>query len=378
MTRLPPGAYALVWLLAILFMLYGSFYPFEWQNPAGPGPLAHLLSTWQDWDQRGDLIANILFYMPFGFLGVLSLPPRMSLASRAGITLLLGVALSAGVELTQVHLVERTSTMGDLYANAIGTAAGALVAAIIGPAPRWPLLGELFAAPFAALLLIAWGGERLSPYVPTIDLHKYWHALWPLLAGDGFGAAAVANATVAWLLVAALLDAAYGRRRVWLLFPLAVGAAEGWRIMAVGTAVEISDVAVAIAAFAIWPLFVRWRRLPLAVAMAGLVAARIATGAEPAAANWLPFEPMLRDTIAGGLHGVCLASFLNGGLVWLLAGAGLGAAGATAATVALLIATALAAGQPLPASDMFVAAGAGVLLRLLQPPRASGVRVLGA
>jgi VanZ family protein len=370
-TRLPPGAYALIWLLVAVLMLYGSFYPFQWQDPAGPGPVLHLLGTWQEWDHRGDLVANIIFYMPFGFLGIFALPPRLPLALRIGLTVLLGTALSLGVELTQYHLAGRDSTLGDLYANAIGTAAGALVAAGLGPSPRWPLLGELFAAPFAALLLIAWGGERLSPYVPTIDLHKYWHSLWPLLAGNGLGAAAVAGAAVAWLLVAALLEAAYGRRRTWLLFPLAFIAAEGWRVMAVGTAVELSDVAGAVAAFALWPLFVRWRRAPLAVAMALLVAARIATGAEPVAENWLPFEPMMRNTIADGLHDVCLTGFLNGGLVWLLAGTGLGAAGAAVTTIALLVGTAVAAGQPVPTSDLFVAVAAGVLLRLLQPPRPS-------
>ena len=375
MTRLPPGAYALIWLLVAVLMLYGSFYPFQWQNPDGPGPVLHLIGTWQDWDHRGDLVANIIFYMPFGFLGIFALPPRLPLALRIGLTVLLGTALSLGVELTQYHLAGRDSTLGDLYANAIGTAAGALVAAAIGPSPRWPLLGELFAAPFAALLLIAWGGERLSPYVPTIDLHKYWHSLWPLLAGTGFGLAAVASATVAWLLVAALLEAAYGRRRTWLLFPLAFVAAEAWRVMAVGTAVELSDVVGAAAAFALWPLFTRWRRAPLAVAMALLVAARIATGAEPVAANWLPFEPMMRNTIADGLHEVCLAGFLNGGLVWLLAGTGLGAVGAAVAAIVLLVGTALAAGQPVPTSDIFVAVAAGVLLRLLQPARSTQVRV---
>ena len=44
-------AYAVVLLLATIFIVYGSLFPFEYRERSYPGgPFAYLLSTWQDWD----------------------------------------------------------------------------------------------------------------------------------------------------------------------------------------------------------------------------------------------------------------------------------------------------------------------------------------
>jgi hypothetical protein len=62
-------------------------------------------------------------------------------------------------------------------ADGIGAGIGAVAAALLGASLRWPLVGELAANPSAALLLTMFFGYRLYPYVPMIDLHKYWRAV---------------------------------------------------------------------------------------------------------------------------------------------------------------------------------------------------------
>ena len=55
--------------LVMAAIIYGSLYPFELHlYGTGRDGLVHLLGTWRDPpDSRGDLIANILLYMPLGF-----------------------------------------------------------------------------------------------------------------------------------------------------------------------------------------------------------------------------------------------------------------------------------------------------------------------
>ncbi|HUB48305.1 MAG TPA: VanZ family protein, partial [Acetobacteraceae bacterium] len=178
----PTRAYAFVLLIVVTFILYGSLFPFEYRERFYPGgPVAYLLSTWQDWDHRGDLLSNILLYLPFGFFTTLVLPSRMSGIQRALLATLAGTVLSCCIETAQFHDAGRVTSMGDVYANAIGSCLGATAAALVGATIRWPFVRELAVHPAAAVLLAMFLGYRLYPYVPMIDLHKYWHALWPIL-----------------------------------------------------------------------------------------------------------------------------------------------------------------------------------------------------
>jgi hypothetical protein len=137
---------AIALLLVTTIILFGSLFPFEFyegRSYPGGGPLAYLLSTWREWDHGGDLLANILLYLPFGFLTTCALPRRLSGAARALITTLAGTALAGGMETAQFYDVGRVTSMGDVYANGIGVGIGAVAVALVGASLRWPLGGEL-------------------------------------------------------------------------------------------------------------------------------------------------------------------------------------------------------------------------------------------
>ena len=132
---------AIVLLLVTTVILFGSLFPFEYYERSYPGgPLAYLLSTWREWNNRGDLLANILLYLPFGFLIPCALPRRLSGAAQALIATLAGTALAGGMEIAQFFDVGRVTSLGDVYANGIGAGIGAIAAAL-----RWPLVGKLAA-----------------------------------------------------------------------------------------------------------------------------------------------------------------------------------------------------------------------------------------
>jgi VanZ family protein len=342
---------ACILALVAIFIVYGSLYPFAFRaRPGDAGSFRTLLGTWQEWDRRGDLLSNILLYMPFGFLATHTLRGRTPAALRALLAVLAGTALSASMELMQFYDEGRVSSMGDVYANAIGTAIGATISALLGASMRWPFVRELGANPDASLLLAMFLGYRLYPYVPVIDLHKYLRAIHGLLQQPIPQANDLARFAVTWLFIALVVEALYGLRRWFLLFPaLALGVFAA-RILIVDLTLTSADVAGAIVAFALWagPL----RRLAgrpslLACLFAGLVAAQrlepfTFTPIALRGFGWVPFWSLMNGSISVAMQAFFEKFYQYGGLIWLIRRCGVSLAGATALTAALLAATSYA------------------------------------
>lgn len=76
-----------------------------------------------------EFTANIIMFLPIGLLFVLLLGRRLW-----PLTLLLGVALSIGIEAAQVFLPERVPDVRDLVANSMGAVFGVIAALVI----TWP------------------------------------------------------------------------------------------------------------------------------------------------------------------------------------------------------------------------------------------------
>src|SRR4029077_717189 len=156
----------------------GSLYPFTFRQPAaGLGPAARaLFNSWAETPGRGDFIANIALYTPLGFFAVLAISGIRSAAQRILMAVAAGAILSTCMELAQYYDDSRQTAATDLYANVVGALLGAIGGSLTGGNFRWSLLREVASKRVPMLLLSAWAGYRLYPYVPTIDLHKYWNA----------------------------------------------------------------------------------------------------------------------------------------------------------------------------------------------------------
>jgi len=371
-------AYAVVFLLVTIFILYGSLFPFEYRARTYPGgPVAYLLSTWPDWDHRGDLLSNILLYLPFGFFGTCALPSRVSAWPRALLVTVAGTALACGVEITQFHIAGRVTSMGDVYADAIGSGVGALAASLIGVSMRWPFVRELAAHPTASLLLVMFFGYRLYPYVPTIDLHKYWRAVRPLLAAPSLPPDELTRSIITWLSIAVIVHSLYGFRRFLLLFPLLCVCEFLGKILVIGNTMKPTDVVGAGAAYLLWTLLLRrisGRFGIVALAFAGMITAQrlqpFQFAATPHSFGWVPFAGFMRGSIGVATQAFCEKFYEYGGLIWLLGRAGVVLPFGTALTATLLFATSYAecwlAGRSAEITDAVMAlviGGAFALLR---------------
>ncbi|HUB10612.1 MAG TPA: VanZ family protein [Acetobacteraceae bacterium] len=380
-------AYAVVLLIVVVFILYGSLFPFEYRERFYPGgPVAYLLSTWRDWDRRGDLLSNILLYLPFGFFATCALPPRIATVLRALLTTVAGTALACGIEIAQFHDAGRVTSMGDVEANAIGAALGAIAAAVIGASLRWPLVRELAAHPAAATLLAMYFGYRLYPYVPMIDLHKYWHALRPILRTPSLPPDELTRYVITWLFIAVVVHSLYGFRGFLLLFPLLCGAEFLGKILIIGNFLKPTDVAGAGVAYLLWVLL-RWlpgRFVIVTLAFAAMITAERLEPFQfltvPNAFGWIPFASFMRGSIGVAMQAFCQKFYEYGGLIWLLGRCGVMLPFGSALTATLLLATSVAecwlAGRSAEITDAVMALVIGGAFALLR--RGASARAVAA
>jgi VanZ family protein len=337
-------------LIVVAGILFASLYPFDFA-PRGDlrAAMTYLLSTWRVWDGGDDLLANVLAYMPFGALAVLSVSPRVPGVVRVLLASVGGALLSACIELAQFSDAGRVTSMGDVYANTIGAASGALLAAVAARL-RGPVMDALRAQPDATVVLIAWLGWRLYPFVPGTDLAGVWRALNRALAAPIPPLDDLARPIAVWLLVAAIVAALSGSGRRWLAaFALLGGCEELGRVVVSGDPPGLADIAGAGIAGALWTVPVpgrRWRFGLAALAMAALIAALrlepYVFSATPRSFGWVPFASFVRGYTGIAMQNAFEKTALYSGLIWLLWLAGVPLPIGTGVTALLLFATSFA------------------------------------
>ena len=174
------------WGLFTFFIVYGALIPFNFTISRELIQLNVSNIVWLPFvDNDGtrasipDMVQNILFFAPFGFLGFCAL--RQSSSRRLLSVLGLGVLLSLSVEMLQLYTMQRTTSMTDLVTNAIGALGGAIGAFVL-----LPVIVRLMEAPafhdqianryvyslIIALIIVTLGA--LEPFDVTLDVGSIW------------------------------------------------------------------------------------------------------------------------------------------------------------------------------------------------------------
>lgn len=336
-----------VTLAVTAVILHGSLYPYDFHVPANSnGPVFALLQSWGTRpDSLGEMLANLLLYMPFGFFAALAMRSR----SRLLVVTALGLGLSTAIELTQFYDANRVTSLMDVCLNTSGTLLGALAAIVVRVPFGLPIFKAPLARPVPFILLIAMFGYRLYPYVPTIDLHKYWHSVKPLLFHPAIGTPSVFRYFALWLTISFLAADAAGGAYSWF-FVLCVGAAVfAGKILIVGQWLSLSDVAGAALAIALWLAALQRMSSRAAIVAVFLCATIILLRLEPFVFEsvpkhfgWLPFRSFLNGSLGVNVQSLFEKAFLYGSLIWILGRAGLNLRAATAAVSFLTLMTSIA------------------------------------
>lgn len=251
----PQGGARLLLGVYLLFIIYGSFFPFHFTtDPAAiRSNLARAAVSFRDADGRRnvslpDLGSNVILGMPLGFLLVVGgLVGTSSSRRRVAASGLVGFLVASGVETGQLFVPGRIPSIFDIVGQAGGSLIGALAAQGVLEAGRGlparlggvlrarPLLGPL------AVLLAVLAGDALFPYSVTLDVSTVWGnvkraAWWPL---DGLRAhpwhAVLVDRLLPFAAVAVVAQEAVSRRP-----SLAVRAGIGGLVVAFAGGLELA------------------------------------------------------------------------------------------------------------------------------------------
>lgn len=308
----------------VALILYGSLYPFEFHNHVDPANgLRYLLSTWSLHTSIGDVLANILLYLPFGFFAAKT-AVRLAALPRIISALAAGAALSMSLEYAQLWDVGRVSAMSDVYSNSLGAVIGATVGTALTIDLHVSHWEDLRRRPFAFLMILCWAAYRLFPYVPVIDAHKYWHAILPLIYGPAVKPVDVLPYFAGWLAVGSLLESALGAT-VRAALPALLIVIFCARIAIGDIALSQADVVGGFAAAAIWVAWPHASKKLIWIVAIMLAADIIVEGlrpfrflAVPRPFNWMPFLSLIDGSIWTSLPAYMAKFFLYGTLVWSL------------------------------------------------------------
>ena len=321
--------FALIVAVVIVVIIYGSLFPFQFHdNPYSIGPLHALIESWRTPTGRGDVIANLLLYFPFGLFAVPSLRhlPRIA---RFMLVVLAGSALSVSMELTQFYEFDRFSALADVYADTAGVLLGAATSVFLFRKRPWAQIGRVERRPFVILLLSCWLGYRLFPYAPTIDLHKYWTSVKPLIFSPSLPPLDLYRHTVIWLVAALLLEALLGVVRSRMALPLLFISVLLARVLIVDAVLSPAEVLGGVIAVPVWNAVLSRMRIGALLVAISFVGVVVIQALEPfqfsSAARpfgWIPFFGFLQGSVEVNIRSFLEKAFTYGALIWLMTRAG--------------------------------------------------------
>ncbi len=312
-------------------VMYGTLYPFTFLADAHTGGLVEaFLNSMFVRPGRGDILSNVILFLPFGFFGMQALSDRIPKFFRYALIFGLGAATSLGIECAQYYTPSRTTSLYDLGLNTISTLIGAA-----GGRINWQGLvgggtgGVRPRSIFPVFLVAAWLGYRLFPYVPTIDFQHVKDALKPLLAIESVPAVDVLRHFAACLVLGRLLQAITTPvRSALLLIVIAFGAIAA-KPFIMTKIISPAEVVGAVAAVVVW-IAILSRLGPRTLIIALIFAASVALqglipfelNAEPSAFSLVPFGGFERGSMATNLQAFLEKIFLYGSLIWVVGQAG--------------------------------------------------------
>jgi VanZ family protein len=321
------------WLLLATgaLIVYGSIFPFRF-GPADPALGRSLLQLSWRYAGRGDIVANLLLYAPFGMSLALVLPTRSRRALVLAVILAAGVMLSLCIEVVQSFTPTRVSSLPDVLLNGAGTLAGAVVGIVVGERASLRISGfgdrEGVAVPF--VLLILWLGFRLAPFVPTIDWQKYKDALKPLLLHPQVSWLGVFSFVVGWLVVAQAARSIWYGAQAAIAFSAIAAMVLAGSVIVVDRAVSASEVLAIALCVALVPLSARVPEPRRVIVLVTLVCATLVLqGLEPFVLggpakpfSWVPFRNSLTGDFEVGYTALFEKAFWYASALWLLTRAG--------------------------------------------------------
>ena len=336
-------------LLFVILISYGSLYPFHFSGDLLP--ITELI----DWvfnlsyrTTKADIIANIMLFVPYGFVSIMVLSTSRRPLYHAVILLLLGSLLAFVLQYLQFYLPARVPAAGDAWYNSLGILCGMVIAYIIKqysqnhlPSERSKKVNwsQITIPLILALLWVAW---RLFPFIPLITTKSILAAVLPLMEQPELNLSTIIRDSIGWLVFFHLLTRPpfdrLPRFRI-LKFILYIF---GLEILVRGNILTVNDLLAALCAFAIFTSVSADKLQQGLINGLGIaiILTLITSFTMPTTHNdflWLPFSSLLKgNPWANGEH-LLLKIYLYASFLYLLSRSWLGWRGASIVTILFLL-----------------------------------------
>lgn len=292
----------LLWSASLATVIFLSLWPFNFDPALATGDAwVALANSWGWMTNRGDVAGNFALFVPVGVFGMLALKPLPGPA-RATAVVAVSFVIAVGAQAGQVIVPARSASMVDVVWNMAGLMPGIA----LGLAP-WETMIRGFRLDqrlrlLPWLILSAWIGYRLAPFLPSIDAQLIIDNLKPLLLYPELEAHRIASNAGAWLAAGYLMRAGDADGRLDRLLPLLMAAVLGAEvIIAHRDGVSAANVLGALVALGLWfglarhllrPALLVLAALALVVALNGLWPFVFETAAVKSF-QWMPFAGVL-------------------------------------------------------------------------------------
>jgi VanZ family protein len=298
-------------------------------------PLWILLHSWPPLAFRyfvRDVIVNVALYIPLGFAGHLAFRRNRLPAFSIYAPVLLGLLLSIAMELTQLLVPTRDTSMADVVTNTIGSGIGVVLGLAfeaIMTRNHWPSRTRNYRVADRGALLLAfcWAAWLLFPFFPALRSFELSRRLAVFEQSRLIDPVPLASAVASWYAAGLLLTAAGTRiHRAWfaltlLAIPAQFLIADRQPLPSLLLGAIVGVVLFIARHPAGAPSKVEASIFLAVIAVRGLAPFHFV--AEPTPFNWVPFVPMLSGDWQS-LAGVLLEkTFYYGTALWLLRATGL-------------------------------------------------------
>lgn len=310
-------------LIVVTFLIvYGSLFPFA-IDPGSYHPrlLDSLFHFGLTETSRGDLVENILLFVPFGFLAINVFPGRSRML-RVFLVLSVSFVLAFSLQAAQLVIPGRIPAGSDAVWNLMGCAFGCA----LGLAPLSRMLRRMsgFKTPLEipVILALSWLVFSFAPFVPSLDWQLLKDHLKALFTGTP-DPLWIGQSLVMWLIVFHFLRRSDSRILAERNYPAIVAVTLASGFLMVGHSVSSEKIIGGLMALAIWFLFKNrikswWLAALLLAIITGINFTPFELRGHAVSFSWIPFSGALTGNLFVNVLAVLKKLSLYGSLIWLL------------------------------------------------------------
>ncbi|MFT5452673.1 MAG: glycopeptide antibiotics resistance protein [Enterobacterales bacterium] len=199
-------------LLFVFLISYGSLYPFRFSGDLLPiSELINWLFNLSYRTTKADIVANILLFIPFGFVSVMMTSASRKLFTNACWLLLGGTILAFFLQYLQFYLPARVPSSVDALYNSLGIIIGMLLSHVIKQYSQnhlshdYSKRADWSQITIPLLLALIWVAWRLFPFVPIFTTKSMLAAVSPLMQQPELNFSLIIRDLIGWLIFFYLL-----------------------------------------------------------------------------------------------------------------------------------------------------------------------------